>query len=130
MRLVGLDNVGATCYMNATLQCFLNLNSLTVYLLNEQIFNKINEDISLYALSASYCNLLVKVWLDSKVTSHYAPYDFKRVISAKNPLFEGINANDSKDLINFLLEEMNFELSRLNVLYQNHFARIFLNNIP
>ena len=119
MRLVGLDNVGATCYMNATLQCFLNLNSLTVYLLNEQIFNKINEDISLYALSASYCNLLVKVWLDSKVTSHYAPYDFKRVISAKNPLFEGINANDSKDLINFLLEEMNFELSRLNVLYQN-----------
>ena len=117
-RLIGLDNVGATCYMNATLQCFLNVKPLTEYLLNEQIFYKINENSNSFSLSRSYCNLLEKVWLDDTITKHYAPREFKRVISAKNPLFEGINANDSKDLINFLLEEMNIELSQLNEINQ------------
>ena len=125
-RLIGLDNVGATCYMNATLQCFLNVKPLTEYLLNEQIFNKINGDNGSFTLSRAYCNLLEKVWLDDTITKHYAPREFKRVISAKNPLFEGINANDSKDLINFLLEEMNIELQQLNGTNQNHFN----NNMP
>ena len=31
-RLIGLANVGATCYMNATLQCFFNVPKLTKYL--------------------------------------------------------------------------------------------------
>ena len=125
VRLIGLDNVGATCYMNATLQCFLNIKSLTKDLLREEIFNKIKEDPS-YTLSRAYCNLLEKIWLDEKVQSHYAPNEFKSVISNKNPLFEGINANDSKDLINFLLEEMNIELSKLNEINQINYK----NNLP
>ena len=139
IRLIGLDNVGATCYMNATLQCFLNINSLTKYLLNEQIYQKINNDFNSSSLSKAYCNLLEKVWLDDNITTHYAPKRFKRVISARNPLFEGINANDSKDLINFMLEEMNSELSKLNIsneinnniifpmIEQNNMQQIFDN---
>ena len=45
-RKIGLTNVGATCYMNATLQCFLNINSLTTYLLTEEIYNKIEINFS------------------------------------------------------------------------------------
>ena len=114
-RKIGLTNVGATCYMNATLQCFLNINSLTTYLLTEEIYNKIEINENLFSLSRAYCHVLEKVWLDDNITNYYSPYEFKDVISAKNPLFEGINANDSKDLINFLLEDMNKELSQLNL---------------
>ena len=129
IRIIGLDNVGATCYMNATLQCFLNINSLTNYLLNENIFYNIIKDPSIFTLSSAFCILLQKVWLDDSITSHYAPRQFKRVISAKNPLFEGINANDSKDLVNFLLEEMNQELSRLNISNEiNHFKNFQMIN--
>ena len=41
----------------------------------------------------------------------YSPTHFKEVISQENPLFEGVQANDSKDLINFLLERMHNELN-------------------
>ena len=33
--LVGLNNIGATCYMNATLQCLSNSKKLTEYLLKK-----------------------------------------------------------------------------------------------
>jgi ubiquitin C-terminal hydrolase len=32
----GLDNVGATCYMNATLQCLANIKPLTEYFLQKK----------------------------------------------------------------------------------------------
>jgi ubiquitin C-terminal hydrolase len=57
------------------------------------------------------------------VTNCYEPLNFKGIISSKNPLFKGINPNDSKDLINFLLEEMNHELSNLNPSKQNNFRK-------
>ena len=31
--IIGLNNIGATCYMNATLQCFSNTSKLTEYFL-------------------------------------------------------------------------------------------------
>ena len=33
----GLDNIGATCYMNATLQCFYHCAKLTKYIINQNI---------------------------------------------------------------------------------------------
>ena len=123
-RKIGLENVGATCYMNATLQCFMNINSLTSYLLTKPIYEQIDSNNDLMGLSRAYCHLLEKVWLDETVQNYYAPKEFKEVLSLKNPLFQGINANDSKDLINFLLEVMNFELSRLNNTGNNNIKNI------
>ena len=120
-RLIGLENVGATCYMNATLQCFININSLTKYLLTESIYKQIDSNDELFGLCRAYCHLLEKVCLDDNVKYYYAPREFKKVLSEKNPLFQGINANDSKDLVNFLLEVMNFELSQFyNVKNENY----------
>ena len=123
-RLIGLENVGATCYMNATLQCFININSLTQYLLTESVYKQIeNSDDDLYGLSKAYCHLLEKVCLDDNIKYYYAPREFKRVISEKNPLFQGINANDSKDLINFLLEVLNYELSQFYCSKKDNYAK-------
>ena len=113
LRLIGLANVGATCYMNATLQCFINVNLLTKYLLNTTIYNKIKDNIEICQLTNAYCRLLFQVCCNENIQKYYEPTEFKDFISWKNPLFKGVNANDSKDLINFMLEEMNHELSNL-----------------
>ena len=121
-RLIGLANVGATCYMNATLQCFFNVPELTKYLLNNNIYRKITQNNHTFELSSAYCYLLYHVCCDEnvKVKGYYEPRNFKNVISWKNPLFKGVNANDSKDLVNFMLEEMNQELINLEPKIDNN----------
>ena len=48
---------------------------------------------------------LLKIYgTQKKNNKSYSPNSFKEVLSKENPLFEGVAANDSKDLFNFLLE--------------------------
>jgi len=108
----GLDNVGATCYMNATLQCLANIKPLTDYLLNK--YSIIFENQPLCRLTIQYCQVLLGLFCDNSTTGSYTPQQFKNVIGEMNPLFEGVQANDSKDLIIFLLEVLNSELCKLH----------------
>ena len=114
-RLIGLENFEETCYMNETLQCLVNIKEFTKYLLTKDNFSYIIKNIEKCELLSSYCQLLVKLCCDEDVVNYYAPKKFKNILSLKNPLFEGIQANDSKDLIYFLLEHMNFELNTINL---------------
>ena len=51
------------------------------------------------------------MWNENSLQKYYAAKYFKQVISDMNPLFEGIAANDSKDLILFMLETIHKELN-------------------
>ena len=120
----GLANVGATCYMNATLQCFYHVKKLSENLIND------NEITSSMEITHCYKNLIEELTgckhrkryiintnnytYDEKLKDYFEPYEFKDLISRKNPLFKGIQANDSKDLIIFLLESMDTELTQRN----------------
>ena len=106
--LIGLNNIGATCYMNATLQCLSNSKKLTEYFLEQ--FKKDTNKI----MTNEYYEVLKNLWnVDSKEKA-YSPNSFKEVLSKENPLFAGVAANDSKDLINFLLERFHQELNIIN----------------
>ena len=119
----GLENVGATCYMNATLQCLYHVKQLSEALVND---NKIDEKLELtYSFKKLVEELafinLKKFKIDriyKRVTEEnknfIKPENFKEVLSKKNPLFKGIKANDSKDLIMYLLEQMDKELTLRN----------------
>jgi len=115
IRMIGLENIGATCYMNATIQCLVNIDKLTRYLLNSEIFNNVIINSEKCEIVSCYCCLLEKLCCDENIKNYFAPYDFKNMISRKNPLFKGIQANDSKDLISFLIEQMNYEFNQINL---------------
>ena len=105
----GLSNIGATCYMNATLQCFYHCRKLTQYLVN----NKYLEDniiLKSNTITSEYINLVKELsYKDGKVA--YSPDRFKEILGRENPLFRGIAANDSKDLILFLEQALARELT-------------------
>ena len=112
---IGLQNIGATCYMNATLQCFVHIKKFVEYFKN----NKQKKDVlsNKKTLSYSFKILIDKLIPDdyTKIKEKvYAPEEFKAKISKMNPLFEGVAANDSKDLINFIVMTLHDELNLAN----------------
>ena len=110
---IGLENIGATCYMNATLQCLSNTKSINNFFLEKYVYNKNAEN---KRLSNEFSIVMKNLWNKKRNGKAYAPNNFKETISQMNSLFEGVQANDSKDLINFLLEQMHEEL---NVIAKN-----------
>ena len=118
--LIGLDNIGATCYMNATLQCFCNIEKFVNYCkYNKHLINYVKNDYNKMKLSSAFRLLIEKLWPDNYLqqrTSHYAPYNFKELISFMNPIFKGVAANDSKDLVNFIIMTLHEELNKAGVV--------------
>jgi len=107
----GLINIGATCYMNATLQCFSNLIRFRAQLLSKENYQNLEKNkFKTKKLSFALAEVLNNLW-EKLEQRFYAPENFKKVISEMNPLFKGIAANDPKDLILFLLEGMHKEMN-------------------
>ena len=123
---LGLQNIGATCYMNATLQCLCHVVNLKNYFLNKQQVLKDTEKKDC-PLTLEFCNVINNLWKKSfEGKSYYAPYGFKEIISKMNPLFQGVAANDSKDLILFLYENMHREINNPNIY--NYIGQDDINN--
>ena len=120
---LGLQNVGATCYMNATLQCLIHIKELSEQLLSAFFFNypRENKDYAeKHKLTNQFVTLLSQVYfpkLNGNPNKYYAPYDFKNLISEINPLFAGYAANDAKDLLQCLLENMHQELKQATQVF-------------
>ena len=106
----GLENVGATCYMNATLQCLAHIEKLTKYFLRPEIISQITSNSYKYKLSKEFLKVIQNLWTNNNYNC-FSPNNFKERISEMNPLFAGIQANDSKDLVLFLMETMHNELN-------------------
>jgi len=111
--LKGLKNVGATCYMNATLQCFSNIDKIKTELINKYLKEKDKE------LTSALAEVIYNLWekLDER---KYSPKHFKEIISKKNSLFSGIGANDPKDLILFMLITIHGETNIKNQMNFNY----------
>ena len=116
--LKGLENIGSTCYMNATLQCFSQTKVLSEYFLNpsnENIIKKgpFNINHNGLRLADSYYKVVSNLWkIDGNKT--FAPRDFKYVLGTLNPLFQKMEASDAKDMIVFFLEQIHKEINLVN----------------
>ena len=115
--LIGLNNIGATCFMNATLQCLSQTEALTNYFLKEKNKNKIiNNNIAKVnknenQLSPAYLELIQKLW-EVNGPKSFSPNNFMNKINEMNSLFKRGEAGDAKDFIIFILEQMHTELKK------------------
>ena len=124
---LGLQNIGATCYMNATIQCLCHVTKLKNYFLNEEkVINDMKNKNC--PLTNEFFNLINILWKENfEGKNYYGPNSFKDIISKMNPLFQGIAANDSKDLIIFLYENIHKEINNPHLMNPK-FENIIINS--
>ena len=130
---VGLANIGATCYMNATLQCLCQIEEFASFFKFHSHVKEVSEKYqkeSKDCLTSSFKILIEEIWSPNKMNEdpnqrYYEPNEFRQKIARMNPLFEKVEANDAKDLVNFIIMTLHEEL---NEPLQNNNNNMFLIN--
>ena len=114
---IGLKNVEAMCYMNATIQCFSKTIDLTNFFLGPQnksrIFlnNVLLKDEKALELCTSYYEVIENLWKKKNKKKFFTPKNFKEKLRKMNSLFQGYNSGEPKDLISFILLKLHEELN-------------------
>jgi ubiquitin C-terminal hydrolase len=134
--------------MNATLQCLLHVSELVEYFLKEfpndfkSLCQKNNQVPSKGNISMAFYHLIQGVYPKHDEKSPYntktfgsgnntpvSPDKFQKILGFYNPQFKNFEANDSKDLILYLLQTMHAELNYLgdaspNLYRPNQYDRV------
>ena len=111
--LVGLINLGNTCYMNSALQCLSNCEYLTKYFLSGYYKRELNTS-SKYGsggeIAESYANLLIKLWKETK--KYINPLEFFKTFVKHVKSFADSSQHDSHEMLIYLLEKLHEDLNR------------------
>ena len=112
--LVGLQNLGNTCFMNTSLQCISNCYELAQFFLSDSYLKDINTDNPLGtqgALARSYATLLKNLYYGE--SGSFNPRNFKRAIGAFQSMFTGYQQHDTQEFLNYLLDGLHEDLNRV-----------------
>ncbi|KAF5978409.1 hypothetical protein FCOIX_5922 [Fusarium coicis] len=112
--VVGLQNLGNTCYMNSALQCVRSVEELTKYFLTNEYLDEVNKTNLLGyngKVAITYGNLLKEIYTEGR--GSVTPRDFKNMIGRCRSTFSGYGQQDSQEFLGFLLDALQEDLSRV-----------------
>ena len=112
--VVGLFNLGNTCYMNCSLQCLSNTKDLTKYFLNYKFQNEINLQTTFGSngvLVKAYSDLINLMWLSKFIKIN--PYFFRIAFIISTNKFRNNYQQDAMEFILILLNYLHEDLNRI-----------------
>jgi len=111
--LIGLTNLGNTCFMNSAIQCLSNCEYLTKYFFSKYYKKEINS-LSKYSsggkIANSYSDLLDKLWKQKE--KYINPYQFYKTFTSYVKIFGDSSQHDSHEMLIYLLEKLHEDLNR------------------
>ena len=112
--LVGLNNLGNTCYMNTGLQCLSNCELLTKYILGnfyEKFINKENPIGSQGEIIEKYAQLIKHLWYGNREC--ISPIQFKKTFGKNYQAFNDYRQQDTQEFISYLLDSLHEDLNKV-----------------
>ncbi|XP_012282079.1 ubiquitin carboxyl-terminal hydrolase 20 [Orussus abietinus] len=107
--LVGLQNIGNTCYMNAALQALSNVPPLTHFFLDCGLMVSYIAKDRKPGLSLNYLNLIKDIW-NRKTRGYVVPHGILYGIRTVHPMFRGYHQHDTQEFLRCFMDQLHEEL--------------------
>eukprot|EP00931_Biecheleriopsis_adriatica_P055995 TRINITY_DN33195_c0_g1_i1.p1 TRINITY_DN33195_c0_g1~~TRINITY_DN33195_c0_g1_i1.p1 ORF type:complete len:528 (+),score=123.43 TRINITY_DN33195_c0_g1_i1:44-1585(+) len=110
--MVGLDNLGSTCYMNSSLQCLSSIPKLRNYFLSERYMEAVNirAKQTKGKLAKCFANLLKLMWKEQTVCVQ--PGEFRRQVGVFNEQFASDEQQDMPEFLEWMLQSLAEDVNR------------------
>jgi ubiquitin carboxyl-terminal hydrolase 8 len=113
--LVGLANLGNTCFMNAGLQCLSHIEPICAYFLTGKYAEEINRKNPFStkgALVQAFAELQEQLWQSSSSTRSSSPKRIHSILAKFAPhLFDGYEQQDAQEFLAYLLDGLHEDLN-------------------
>ncbi|GMK56830.1 hypothetical protein CspeluHIS016_0306700 [Cutaneotrichosporon spelunceum] len=113
--LVGLSNLGNTCFLASATQCLSNTHVLVDYFLTDVFKGELNPDNPLGMhgqVAEAFGDTVQNLW-ELPSFSSYAPRRLKGTCSRFAPQFAGYGQHDTQEFLAFLLDGLHEDLNRI-----------------